>query len=84
MSIVYGCMLYTLYHYRIEDDEIVMLLRSNSTRGKRLKLGMEEYTENYWVSDEVPEERLEELFDWMFESAQSLEWEEEIRIIKSN
>ena len=45
---------------------------------------MEEYTENYWVSDEVPEERLEELFDWMFESAQSLEWEEEIRIIKSN
>ena len=40
MSIVYGGILYTLYHYRIEDDEIVMLLRSNSTRRKRLKLVM--------------------------------------------
>ena len=45
---------------------------------------MEEYTENYWVSDEVPEERLEELFDWMFEKAQELSSEEAIRLIRSN
>ena len=49
---------------------------------------MEEYSEYYWVNgDEVPEDRMEDLFDWMFEAAQALAGEtteEEIRIIKSN
>ena len=30
---------------------------------------MEEYEEFYWLSEEVPEELCDEMFDWMFEQA---------------
>lgn len=43
------------------------------------------YHEYYWLSEEVPEEYVEDMFDWMFEKSQELDDEEEyIRIIRSN
>ena len=72
---------------RNERRENDVLLRSNSTRRVDLSLEMEEYSENYWLNDEVPEECIENMFDWMFEKAKELErepMEEEIRIIRSN
>ena len=45
---------------------------------------MEEYSEYYWLSGEVPEEEVESMFDWMFEKAQELDDEEYFRIIRSN
>jgi len=49
---------------------------------------MEEYEEYYWLNSEVPEDRVEDMFDWMFEEANRIYSEEsqtEVeRIIKSN